>query len=209
LRVRRDINLCLLTPRDLEDQWNRVIPSGSWREDSSALQRADAFLINTTVDEDGCLEIMAHIKLMALGKPLFFFRISALGVTNTRTSAGMQTLEKIRYLLVTGIALPEKAVQTCRTHFKEQPIRHLIYPDHYAFTAKDWDTITQTAEAARCTHILCTPKDVVKLSPFADERLWVPQLTTTFAAHGSQTFKTWLRNQLDLKTHGNVQTERA
>lgn len=210
LRVQRDINLCVLAPQDLEEQWDRVIPSGSWREDASALKRADAFLINTTADDDGCLEIMAHIKLISLGKPLFFFRISAVGVTNPQTGATMPSLEKTRYLLVTGIALPDKVAQTCRTDLKEQPIRHLIYPDHYAFTHKDWETIAQTAEASRCTHIVCTPKDVVKLSSFADERLWVPQLTTSFFTRGPQTFNSWLQHRLDFETaHGNVQTEHA
>ena len=35
----------------------------------------------------------------------------------------MPSLEKIRYLLITGIAIPEKVAQTCRTDLKEQPIR--------------------------------------------------------------------------------------
>ena len=130
LRMQRDVNLCLFSSHDLEAGWDRVIPAGSWREDASALSRADAFLINTTADDDGCLEIMAHIKLAGMGKPLFFFRISAHGVANALTGAAMPSLEKIRYLLVTGIAIPEKMAQTCQTDLKEQPIRHLIYPDH-------------------------------------------------------------------------------
>lgn len=210
LGVRRDVDLCLFSSHDLEAGWDRVIPAGSWREDASALNRADAFLINTTADDDGCLEIMAHIKLAGMGKPLFFFRISAHGVANALTGAAMPSLEKIRYLLVTGIAIPEKVAQTCRTDLKEQPIRHLIYPDHHAFTRRDWETISQTAEASRCTHILCTPKDVVKLSSFADDRLWVPQLSTSFFTRGPQTFNSWLQHRLVPESpHAKPQTESA
>ena len=63
LRMQRDVNLCLFSSHDLEAGWDRVIPAGSWREDASALSRADAFLINTTADDDGCLEIIGAAKL--------------------------------------------------------------------------------------------------------------------------------------------------
>ena len=42
LAVARDIDLVLLTPRDLMVGWNLVQPLGSWREDASALARASA-----------------------------------------------------------------------------------------------------------------------------------------------------------------------
>ena len=38
LAVRRDINLVLLREADLLDQWNKVIPAGSWREPGSAFK---------------------------------------------------------------------------------------------------------------------------------------------------------------------------
>ena len=40
LGVSRDLNILLLTPDDLGAGWNRVIPGGTWRENSGAL--ADA-----------------------------------------------------------------------------------------------------------------------------------------------------------------------
>lgn len=197
LRVCRDIDLCLVCARDLEDDWNRVIPAGSWREDLSALSRADAFLVNTMADEDGCLETVAQIKLASLGKPLFFFQVSARGATNALTGDVLESLERVRFLLVTGIANPDKVCRTCKSDLGEKPIRHLIYPDHHPFTPGDWDVIAKAAESVRCSHILCTPKDAVKLAPFADDRLWTPQLTTTFYTRGPQTFRAWLDGRMN------------
>lgn len=196
LRVGRNINLCLFAPRDLEEDWGKVIPAGSWREGLSALNRADAFLVNTMDDEDGCLETVAQIRLTIFNKPLFFFQVSARGIINPMTGVVLDSLEKIRFILVTGIANPDKVCRTCRTHLGEQPVRHLIYPDHHPFRAKDWKEIVEVAKSMRCDHILCTPKDAIKMATFADERLWVPQLTTSFYSRGLQSFPNWLNEHM-------------
>ena len=201
LRVRRDLNLCLLSPRDLEEEWNRVIPAGSWREDTSALNRADAFLVNTMFgDDDGCLETVARIKLTYLGKPIFFFRVTARGVANALTGESLESLDGRRFVLVTAIANPDKVSQTCKSDLGEKPVRHLVYPDHHPFSLTDWQAIVAAAERNSCTHIVCTPKDAVKLAPFADERLWIPQLTTSFSAAGNMPFRSWLGEQIHTLT---------
>lgn len=192
LRVTRDLNLCLLCPPDLDTQWNRVLPVGSWREDVSALARADAFLINTMFDDDGCLEMIARIQLVSLGKPIFFFQVTARGVANTLTGETLNSLAGQRFILVTGIANPQKVSQTCRNDLGEAPVRHLIYADHHSFTQDDWNAIAAAADRNECTRIVCTPKDAVKLAPFADHRLWATQLTTSFSSVGSQSFRAWL-----------------
>lgn len=203
MAIQRDVNLCLLCPQDLEDAWDRVIPAGSWREDVSALGRADAFLVNTMFDTDDCLETLARIKLAILGKPIFFFRVSARGLTNALTGEALDSLHGRRFVLVTGIAYPDKVCQTCRTELGDSPIRHLVYPDHHHFTASDWQTIAATAERNQCTHIVCTPKDVVKLATLADERLWVPQLTTTFTSADALGFRAWLDGRMHALSRNN------
>lgn len=210
LRIKRDLNLCLLSPRDLDEEWNRVIPAGSWREDVSALKRADAFLVNTMFDaDDGCLETVARIKLTHLGKPIFFFRVTARGVANALTGETLDSLEGKRFVLVTAIANPDKVCQTCKGDLGEKPVRHLVYPDHHPFSVADWQAIVAAAERNACTHIVCTPKDAVKLAPFADERLWTPQLTTTFSAVGPQSFRAWLDERIHVlprKPHAPEET---
>lgn len=196
LRVIRDINLCVLCPRDLDEEWNQVIPAGSWREDVSALGRADAFLVNTMFDEDQCLEIVAQIRLASLGKPIFFFRVTAKGLTNTVTGTTLDSLRDHRFLLVTGIANPDKVAETCTTDMGATPVRHLAYPDHHPFSLKDWQDIAASAERNDCTHIVCTPKDAVKLTAFADARLWAPNLSISFSTLGSLSFRDWLDGRM-------------
>lgn len=204
LRVKRDINLCLLCPTDLDQHWNHVLPAGTWREDSSALSRADAFLVNRMFGEEDCLDPLARIQLVHLGKPLFFFQVVAQHVVNLHSGQMSDCLKGERFLLVTGIGNPKKVLSTCKRDLDELPVHHLTFPDHHSFSAADWQSIVERAERARCTHILCTPKDAVKLAPFADERLWVPHLSTSFTAHGSVTFDQWLAQRLEAarSSHG-------
>lgn len=203
MAIQRDVNLCLLCPQDLEDAWDRVIPAGSWREDLSALGRADAFLVNTMFDADDCLETLARIKLAILGKPIFFFRVSARGLTNALTGETLESLYGQRFVLVTGIAHPDKVCRTCRTELGENPIRHLVYPDHHPFTESDWQAIVATAERNQCSHVVCTPKDAVKLAALADERLWVSQLTTTFTSADALGFRAWLDGRMHSLSRNN------
>lgn len=206
LRVRRDVNLCLLCPRDLDVGWNKVIPAGTWREDATALKRADAFLVNRMFGEDDCLETLARIKLTGLGKPIFFFQVVARHIANSVSGEIRDSLQGERYLLVTGIANPRKAPQTFKRDLGEMPVHHLIFSDHHPFSLTDWRTITARAERARCAYILCTPKDAVKLAPFADERLWVPSLSTTFTTAGNESFPAWLEERVHISNrsiHGH------
>lgn len=207
LRVRRDINLCLFSPQDLESQWNRVIPSGSWREDASAINRADAFLVNNMREEDDCLEALARIKLPGRGKPIFFFQVNAQAVVNAYTGERLPRLNGIRFLAVTGVANPNKIINTFKADLGQQPQRHLVYPDHHAFTAADWQTISQTAEALQCSHIICTPKDAPKLAPLADNRLWMPQLSTSFTSTGTQSFESWLHERWNIIRNHHARKE--
>lgn len=206
LRVRRDIDLCLLCPQDLDTGWDKVIPAGTWREDASALARADAFLVNRMFGDDDCLDPLARIKLTILGKPIFFFQVVAQHIVNSLSGEIRDSLQGERYLLVTGIANPRKAPQTCNRDLGEMPVHHLIFADHHPFTRADWESIVARAEQSRCTHILCTPKDAVKLAPFADERLWVPHLSTSFSAAGEDSFPIWLQDRVyDLLRTGDEQ----
>jgi tetraacyldisaccharide 4'-kinase len=130
-------------------------------------------------------------------------------VANALTGEALETLEGKRFVLVTAIANPDKVCQTCKSDLGEKPVRHLVYPDHHPFNLTDWQAIVAATERNNCTHIVCTPKDAVKLAPFADERLWTPQLTTTFSAAGSIPFRAWLGERVHIsprKPHASEET---
>lgn len=85
--LERDCDLVLLDKEDLLPQnplgflwekrqnWNRVIPLGSWREQSLALHRASVFLLKCPEDEWNFIRQNAIKKLSKYQKPLFVFQI--------------------------------------------------------------------------------------------------------------------------------------
>ncbi|MDL2306919.1 tetraacyldisaccharide 4'-kinase, partial [Desulfovibrio sp. OttesenSCG-928-C06] len=86
LAVQRDLNLVTLSLKDFTQDWNRVIPAGTWREGSSALRRADAFMLRAT---PGAVENLPLDKLdilRSLGVPLFSFDLAPTGITPLRAA---------------------------------------------------------------------------------------------------------------------------
>lgn len=186
LGVRRDINLVLLRPNDLGLGWNRVIPAGSWREGPSALKAADAFLIKATPRSFESLVPSLELRLRRFGKPVFSFEIIPHGLMRVLDGEGRPHLSQQSYLLVTGVGDPAQVERTATRFFGYAPREHLVYPDHHAFTHADVQVIEQTAEKRHCAHVLCTPKDAVKLGPMAREYFWTFDLDVRFgpAWHG-------------------------
>ncbi|MGE4291162.1 MAG: tetraacyldisaccharide 4'-kinase [Desulfovibrio sp.] len=186
LGVHRDINLVLLRPSDLDQGWNRVIPAGSWREGRSALARADAFLIKASPKNFEGLLPRLERRLSRLGKSVFSFEIVPLGLLRVLGGEQRPHFSQQPYLLVTGVGDPAQVEYTATRYLGHAPREHLIYPDHHAFTRTDVKFIEQTAEHRHCAHVLCTPKDAVKLGPMARENFWTFDLDVRFgpAWHG-------------------------
>ncbi len=80
LAVARDLDLVLLRPADLEEDWGRVIPAGPWREGPSALRAASAFVAKVEPAEFAQLAPAAHKRLAGFGVPLFSFSLEAVGL---------------------------------------------------------------------------------------------------------------------------------
>jgi tetraacyldisaccharide-1-P 4'-kinase len=71
---------------------------------------------------------------------------------------------------VTGIATPAPFYRTLR-EWEADVVEVMEFPDHYAYTLADWQTIIHTSR--RSDLIVTTEKDLVKLErfPFASGRL--------------------------------------
>ena len=80
LAVQRHADIVLLRPEDLEDEWNRVIPAGQWREGASALEAASVFAMKASPEEFSRIAPMAVKRLAHLGKPLFSFTLAPVGL---------------------------------------------------------------------------------------------------------------------------------
>lgn len=196
LAVQRDLDLVLLRPIDLTHEWNRVLPAGSWREGSIALNNATAFSINCEADRFHTLKGTIEQRLSPFAKPVFSFFLETEGFLDGfgRRDAGM---EAHRCCLVTGIADPDKALDAATRALGAPPCKHLVYPDHHPFQKSDWDHIVSTAEKTSCRTILCTPKDFVKLASLGDERLRTFDLTLRFGPSLliDHSFEDWIDSQ--------------
>ena len=80
LGMGRDADIVLLRPEDLEEEWNRVIPAGSWREGASALAAASAFAVKAKPEEFARLVPMAEKRLLSFGRPVFSFTLASSGL---------------------------------------------------------------------------------------------------------------------------------
>ncbi len=196
-KVERDIDLVVLGQTDMLNQWNRVLPQGKWREDSSALFRASAFVLNLSPTEFHGLSPQIRRRLSCFYKPIFSFYLDCCGfyrVADQKFSS--RSLDR-PYLLVSGVGDPKRIEITAGKAMGERPRRHLVFADHYHFSWADWVLIKQEADREGCHTILCTQKDSGKLEKYADLSLWSIGLQVKFGPclGSSLSFADWLDNK--------------
>lgn len=189
LAVKRHLNLVLLRPEDLREEWNCVLPAGSWRELAEALHRADAFLIKIPPSRLPGLLPDLRRRLGPYGKPLFTFFLRPGILRRIRSDSAPAALPPSGpYALLSGVGNPKQVKTTFSKFMGYPPAVHCIFPDHHAYTAED---------AARLADlhlpVLCTSKDAVKLRGMGIPSLWELPVTATFgpALWTSMPFAPW------------------
>lgn len=196
LAVARDMNLVLLRAEDLSEGWNRVLPAGSWREGAGALTRAEAFVFKVAPRTFERLTPQITARLAALRRPVFSFRLAPQGL---RPALGGERAPGLdgSYLLVSGVGNPGQVERTATELLGRPPARHRAFPDHYFYTRRDVHELRAEAQRLRCSFVLCTPKDAVKLGPMADESFWVLDLELVFgpALFTRLSFEDWWRHR--------------
>ncbi|MBI9079461.1 MAG: tetraacyldisaccharide 4'-kinase [Pseudodesulfovibrio sp.] len=180
MAVKRHLNLVLLRPDDLDEQWNRVIPAGSWREPMAALKRADAFLIKVGPKNFKKLEPFIAERLERFHKPVFSFQVLPTGIRHVLHGNVERDFDGGKYLLVTGVGDPAQVRRTAKAYLGYGPIRHMTFKDHHAYTKRDVLEMQTVARRLGCEAILCTPKDAVKLGPMCTEEFWQFDLRMDF-----------------------------
>ena len=197
LAVQRDLDLVLLRPEDLHQEWNRVLPAGSWREGAQALHRASAFCINASPGQFQDLHSTIIHRLAGLKKPIFSFHLQASGFLRVKDTTRRSRLPGTGYLLISGVANPQKIEHTALQTQGQAPAVHLRFPDHYAYTRNDWRRIQDRAASLGDPALLCTPKDSVKLEQFDQGTLWTFALNLAFgpALFTELDFPAWLDKQ--------------
>ena len=202
LSMARDLDIVLLKPNDLLTGWNRVIPTGEWREDKSALTRADSFCVKASGAEQTALITAAQTRLEALERPLFFFDLLPNGLSRLVPPGGVP-LDKIHdlggaaYTFLCGTGNPDHVRQTVKSLLGKEPTYAHILPDHYRYTAADAQAVRQ-----KNLPVVCTAKDAVKLSPllpiFGDLPVWVLEVEAVFnrTLFSDTSFDVWWETKL-------------
>lgn len=215
IAVARDVNLALLTLQDLDTDWNRVLPSGPWREGPSALARADAFLVKLPDPDMVTADLRKRItqRLGAHAKPIFFFTPLPLRLTNLCTGENRKVLprrSKGRYALFSGVADPLSVEHTATDFLGCKPVRFDAFADHHPFSAKDIIRLALNAAAASVVDLVCTAKDAVKIAHLLPRgqgrnwtqntgpRWWSLDMTVRFLPFTTQAprFENWLEGRL-------------
>jgi tetraacyldisaccharide 4'-kinase len=197
LRVERDLDLVLLSPQDLKEDWNSVLPSGPWREGKKALERADAFLLNVPPGREEEMFARLRAGFEPGRRPVFTFSMETVGLKGMDGSA-IHHPPETPYLLISGVGRPERVEYTAASLLGRPPQRHLVFPDHHAFSAKDRERIRSAADSLSCRTIVCTPKDAVKLEDMGDSRLACLDLRLSFGETDNThlDFPAWLEREL-------------
>lgn len=197
LAVRRDIDLVVLRPDDVLDQWDRVLPSGSWREGAGALTRAAAFCMKSSPEVFEALSPVLEERLATYGVPVFSFTLRPSGLVRVGRGAPgapgsggakVPDLGGAPYVLVSGVGGPGQVGETATRFFGYAPVRHRVFPDHHPYGPDDVRSLAQEG-----VQLVCTPKDAVKLERFAGLDLWTFELQTVFgpALGGDAPFADW------------------
>lgn len=168
LALRRDLDLALLTPRDLDRGWNRVFPSGRWREGASALSRAAAFLVKAEPSQFEALAPLLSRRLGRFQAPAFGFHLAPTGLDHVAGPAIDHASDtgptQAPHILATAVGDNQGVARAAESLMKRPPERTLFWRDHHAFNRADADAIQEAARAASATLVLCTPKDAIKLA---------------------------------------------
>lgn len=188
VQISRDIDLVLLTPDDLKKGWNKPVPYGRWREDKRALERADVFLINLWGQDIREIKGLVAEKAELKYCPVFYLNMQIQGVKDIDSRQFVTDIAQRPYLLVTGVANPQKVVLSVLDLLGYAPSSHTAFPDHHQFGQKTLDAVNAMAKASGIKDIICTSKDAVKMTPPADLRVWEIIVRATIADRQEDAF---------------------
>lgn len=138
-----------------------LLPVGNLRELSEGAQRADIIIVtkcpkNITEAQKNAVRQSIQLKYH---QHLFFAKITySENIYNRERLLPVSMLEKIPFILVTGIADPRLLIDYLNSKFLS--FEHLVFSDHHIFSSKDIQRIR--AKSNGCM-VLTTEKDYVRL----------------------------------------------
>jgi tetraacyldisaccharide 4'-kinase len=194
--VARDIDLVVVSPRDLEDC---RMPFGRLREPASALERADAIVWDEAA-EAMSLEVAGPgpqgpedrlSRAPGLGRQAEFFLSRTLGdpvpLEPERgwpgTGAGV--------IAVAGIANPKRFVAALDS--RGIHVSYVIeFPDHHVYSARDVEHIARSMDEWGAASVLTTEKDATRLLPRRPLPVPIAAVPLDVQVEDARAFREWL-----------------
>jgi tetraacyldisaccharide 4'-kinase len=195
LRLKRDVELVVVTPRDLEEE--TLLPAGWLREPRETIKRADALLV------PGVSLIDARALAAKWGVPKAFTVIRTPAVPRMVEPYGTapRVPRSSPVVAVAGIARPERFLDDL-TASGWTIADALIFRDHHRFDRGDVSRIARRVRETGASLVLTTEKDVMRLMswrPLAFPLAWVP---LAVGVEPADDFRMWLRWRLASATAG-------
>lgn len=176
----RDHNVVLL---DVTEDSKLMLPAGRWREPFLSLKRASLVLLTKTNMVSSDALSLWEEKVGDCGffyKKGNLFKVDYVVDSIMRVHGNKDLKDGDQVMLGSSIARPESFRHLLDGKYKIN--KHWVFKDHGFWSQLDIDQIEKYASAKRCTHLLVTEKDFVKIQDldFIDINLWIVRLVLKF-----------------------------
>lgn len=154
-KLARDVDIVLLTLDDIHDS---LLPAGNLREPLAMLRKADIVVVREE-EAERLAGFTEELRKRGRGPAVWVVRRS-LSVNGTAT----------RPLAFCGIARPDNFTAML-TVAGRQPVSTVAFPDHYVYSTRDIERLSEKAREHGADSFITTEKDAVKLTPAMREQL--------------------------------------
>ena len=176
-----------------------LLPAGRLRDAPERMRCADALIITRLDPKTSMPEAAAaHGIAEDTHQPVFASRMQPQTLLNwpagTEAPNGNATLSpdrRERIMAVAGIARPERFMDRLTERF--QVVRRECFPDHRAFTEKDYKRWRRIMEGDRLQAIVTTDKDAMRIKPELAQGMNIRCEAIKAEWHDHEAFEAWLR----------------
>jgi tetraacyldisaccharide 4'-kinase len=189
--------LLLLTTYDKPYTRDFILPVGNLRELSEGAFRANAIVVTKCPKDLSVEDKVAFRERIQLKEKqrLFFSHIKyADFIVNKERQMSLSILDKISFLLVTGIADPTSLLDFLNGKFLN--FDHIKFSDHHVFSDRDIDKIISKSNGRM---VLTTQKDYMRLSTkFNSDLLFFMPIEMVIQDEREQEFLSFVEKGLGL-----------
>ena len=180
-----------------------MLPAGRLRDVPERMQFADALVI-TRLDTSASFQeaAAAHGIEEDSHQPVFasYMQPQPLlqwpeGTEAPNGNAKLSPDRRERIMAVAGIARPERFMDRLTERF--QVVRRECFPDHRAFTQKDYKRWRRIMEGDRLQAIITTDKDAMRIKPELTQGLNIRCESIKAEWHNAEAVQSWLRSTIE------------